>query len=296
MVYSLEQIIKKGNSVKMQKLSLLLLALLAGSQALLAETKESIVQVEEKEVYGSDTEKLAKAVQNPVASMISLPLQNNINTGIGPNDETQNILNIQPVWPFALNDEWNLITRTIIPVISQPGALTGGAGRIDGIGDTTFTTLVSPQNSGKIIWGVGPIFLLPTASNDKLGSDKWGAGLSGVVLTMPGRWVIGSLMNNIWSFAGSGEKKVNSFLWQYFINYNFDDGWYFTSAPIITANWEADSDHRWTLPFGAGIGKIFKIGKQPMNAQISAYKNVITPDDYGPDWQFRVQLQFLFPK
>jgi hypothetical protein len=280
--------------MKIQKFSLVALALLAGSQMLFAE-EESIAQAEVKAANMSDTEALAKAVQNPVASMISLPLQNNINTGIGPNDQTQNILNIQPVWPFELNADWNLITRTIIPVISQPGVLTPNGERINGLGDTTFTAFVSPSDAGDIIWGVGPVFLLPTGK-DELTADKWGAGISGVVLTMPGRWVIGSLVNNIWSFAGSGDKDVNSFLWQYFINYNFDDGWYFTSAPIITANWEADSDHRWTVPFGGGMGKIFKIGKQPMNAQLSAYKNVITPDDYGADWQFRVQLQFLFPK
>ena len=281
--------------MKIQKISLILLVLVAGSQMLLAE-EESIAQVEVKESHASDdTEALAKAVQNPVASMISLPFQNNINTGIGTNDETQNILNIQPVWPFELNDDWNLITRTIMPVTSQPNALTG-EGRINGLGDTTFSALLSPVDVGDIIWGVGPIFLFPTATNDTLGSDKWGAGVSAVVLTMPGKWVIGTLVNNIWSFAGSGDKDVNSFLLQYFINYNFDDGWYFTSAPIITANWEEDNDHRWTIPFGGGFGKIFKIGDQSMNAQLSAYKNVVTPDDYGADWQFRVQLQFLFPK
>ena len=281
--------------MKIQKISLAFLMLLTGTQTLLAD-EESIAQVEVKEGYTSDTEALAKAVQNPVASMISLPLQNNINTGIGADDKTQNILNIQPVWPFELNDDWNLITRTIIPVISQPGDLTPTGERINGLGYTTFTAFVSPSDGGDIIWGVGPVFLFPTATDNALGSDKWGAGLSAVVLTMPGRWVIGSLVNNIWSFAGSGDKDVNSFLWQYFINYNFDEGWYFTSAPIITANWEADNDHRWTVPFGGGFGKVFKIGDQPMNAQLSAYKNVITPDDYGADWQFRVQLQFLFPK
>ena len=279
--------------MKLQKIWVSLL-MISGVQTLHA-ANESIAQAEVKQSYASDTEALAKAVQNPVASMISLPLQNNINTGIGPNDETQNILNIQPVWPFELNDDWNLITRTILPVISQPNALTG-EGRINGVGDTTFTAFLSPADAGDIIWGVGPVFLFPTASDDTLGADKWGAGISGVVLTMPGKWVIGTLVNNIWSFAGAGNNEVNSFMLQYFINYNFDDGWYFTSAPIITANWKADNNHRWTVPFGGGFGKIFKIGDQPMNAQLSAYKNVVTPDDYGADWQFRVQLQFLFPK
>ena len=238
---------------------------------------------------------LAKQAQNPIANMISLPLQNNTNFGIGPDDETQNILNIQPVLPFSLSEDWNLITRTILPVVSQPGILTGGEGRTNGLGDTTFTGFLSPKDSSPLIWGVGPVLLLPTATDDKLGSDKWGAGPSVVLLTMPGNWVVGSLFSNVWSFAGSGDQDINLFTWQYFINYNLPDSWYLTAAPIITANWKADSNNTWTVPFGGGVGKIFRIGKQPMNGQVSVYYNVEKPD-YGPDWQLRVQLQFLFPK
>jgi hypothetical protein len=238
---------------------------------------------------------LAKQAQNPVANLISLPLQNNTNFGIGPDDETQNILNIQPVLPFSINDDWILITRTILPVVSQPDILTGGEGRINGLGDTTFTGFFSPKDSAKLTWGVGPVFLIPTATDDTLGSDKWGAGASVVLLAMPGKWVVGSLFSNVWSFAGPGDQDVNLFTWQYFINYNMANQWYLTSAPIITANWEADSGNRWTIPFGGGVGKIFKIGKQPMNGQISAYYNVEKPDS-GADWQLRLQLQFLFPK
>jgi len=238
---------------------------------------------------------LAKAAQNPIANLISLPLQNNTNFGIGPDDETQNILNIQPVWPFSLGEDWNLITRTILPVISQPDVLTGGEGRTNGLGDTTFTGFFSPKDAPTLTWGVGPVFLIPTATDDALGSDKWGAGASAVLLAMPGHWVVGSLFSNVWSFAGSGNQDVNLFTWQYFINYNMANQWYLTSAPIITANWEADSGNTWTVPFGGGIGKIFKIGKQPVNGQVGAYYNVEKPDS-GADWQLRVQLQFLFPK
>jgi len=248
-------------------------------------------------VYGQEAKDsdLAKQAQNPIANLISLPLQNNTNFGIGPDDETQNILNIQPVWPFSIGEDWNLITRTIFPVVSQPNVLTGGEGRINGLGDTTFTGFFSPKDSPKLTWGVGPVFLIPTATDDTLGSDKWGAGASVVLLAMPGKWVVGSLFSNVWSFAGSGDQDVNLFTWQYFINYNMANQWYLTSAPIITANWEADSSNRWTVPFGGGVGKIFKIGKQPMNGQVSAYYNVEKPDS-GADWQLRVQLQFLFPK
>jgi hypothetical protein len=237
---------------------------------------------------------LAKKTQNPVSNLISLPFQNNTNFGIGPDDKTQNILNIQPVWPFSVSEEWNLITRTIIPVISQPG-LAPGQDRTFGLGDMSFTAFFSPKKSGKLIWGAGPVILLPTATDDDLGADKWGVGPSVVVLTINGPWVAGSLFSNVYSIGGSGDRDVNFFTWQYFINYNLPKGLYLTSAPIITADWEADSDNRWTVPFGGGVGKIFRIGKQPINSQISAYYNVEKPD-FGPDWQLRVQFSFLFPK
>ena len=239
-----------------------------------------------------ETEDLARAAQNPVASMISLPFQNNSNFNFGPQEKTQNIMNIQPVLPFELNEDWNLITRTIIPVISQP-ATTPAQDREFGLGDTVFTAFLSPKDSGEWIWGVGPALLLPTSTDDRLGAGEWGAGPSAVVLTIRGPWVVGSLFSNVWSFTG--DEQVNLFSWQYFVNYNLDDGWYLTSAPVITANWEANSDNRWTVPFGGGAGKIFKIGNQPMNVSAAAYYNVEKPD-FGADWQARLQVQFLFPK
>lgn len=242
------------------------------------------------------TEELARAAQNPVASMISLPFQNNSNFNFGPQEKTQNVMNIQPVLPFELNDEWNLITRTILPVVSQPG-FSPGQDRENGIGDTLFTAFLSPKDSGDWIWGAGPVLLLPTSSDDRLGAGEWGAGPSAVFLTMQGPWVIGSLFSNVWSFShDDNDDKVNAFTWQYFINYNLDDGWYLTTAPIITANWEADSDNKWTIPLGGGVGRVFRVGKQNINTSVQAYYNVETPDDFGADWQLRMQLQFLFPK
>jgi hypothetical protein len=131
--------------------------------------------------YGAGAEDLAKAAQNPVANMISLPLQNNTNFDFGPNEQTQSILNIQPVWPISLNDKWNLITRTILPVMSQPGTLPG-QDRTNGLGDITFTAFLSPKASGKLIWGVGPVALLPTATDEALGADQWGLGPSAPAL------------------------------------------------------------------------------------------------------------------
>ena len=240
-------------------------------------------------------EELAKASQNPVADLISLPLQNNTNFNFGPEEKTQNVLNIQPVWPFSLTENWNVITRTIIPVISQP-RLAPGDERENGIGDTTFTAFLSPANSGKWIWGAGPVLLLPTATDEVLGSEKWGAGPSAVALTIRGPWVMGALFNQIWSFAGDGDRAdVDQMLLQPFVNYNLPDGWYLVSSPIITANWEADNDNTWTVPVGGGVGKIFRVGKQPMNAQIQGFYNVEKPVN-GADWTLRLQLQFLFPK
>ena len=236
---------------------------------------------------------LAKAAQNPVGDLISLPFQNNMNFDVGPADRTQNVLNIQPVWPIPLSKNWNFITRTIVPVISQPAP---GSERTNGLGDINFTGFFSPKQPGKIIWGVGPTLVFPTATDDVTGTDKWSAGPSVVVLTMPGQWVIGALVSNVWSFSGDDERAdVNSFLMQYFVNYNLPDGWYLTSAPIITANWEAESGEQWTVPFGGGIGRVFRIGRQPINMQTQVFYNVETPTN-GAKWQWRLQVQLLFPK
>jgi hypothetical protein len=239
-------------------------------------------------VYAEGGSDLAKAAQNPISNLISLPLQNNTNFNVGPQERTQNILNIQPVYPVSINDDWNLITRTIVPVVSQPLA---NGDRESGLGDTTFSAFFSPKDSGDLTWGVGPVILLPTSTDDALGAGEWGAGLSAVVLGMPGNWVVGSMFSNVWA------SDIDLFTWQYFINYNIPDGngLYLVSAPIMTADWEADSDNRWTIPVGGGVGKIFKMGNQPVNGQISAYYNVEKPE-FGADWQLRLQLQFLFPK
>jgi hypothetical protein len=240
----------------------------------------------------NETEELARAAQNPVANMISLPFQNNTDFNFGPKDKTLNTTNIQPVIPFELNDEWNVITRTIVPIVSQP-EIQPGQDRETGLGDTTFTVFLSPRDSGKWIWGAGPVVLIPTNTDDRLGADEWGAGASAVVLTMRGPWVAGSLFSNVWDI--DGDNDINFFTWQYFVNYNMDDGLYLTSSPVITANWEADSGDKWTVPVGGGVGKIFRIGEQPMNAQFQYFYNVEKPDLVG-DWSIRMQLQFMFPK
>jgi len=242
-------------------------------------------------------EELAKLAQNPVGNMISLPFQNNTNLNFGPEKGTQNVLNIQPVIPISISPEWNLITRTIIPVISMP-ALGPDIGTTNGIGDTVFTAFLSPANPGEWIWGAGPVVQLPTNSTAELGNKNWGLGPSVVVLHIEkgSPWVYGVLVNNIWSLTSDKQGGAyNNGLVQPFVNYNFEGGSYLTTAPILTVDWKAENSQQWTLPVGGGVGKIFHIGKLPVNTQISAYYNVVRPD-YGANWQIRAQVQLMFPK
>ena len=237
---------------------------------------------------------LAKKAQNPIASMISVPIQSNIDFDWGPNSDTFAVTNIQPVLPFKLNDNWNLVTRTILPIVSQPG-LAPGQGRKWGTSDTLFTAFFVPAESGDWTWGVGPVIQLPTTSNSRLGKDEWGAGVSAVALTMPGIWVVGGLVSNLWGISEDPGNEINSLTFQPFVNYNIKNGLYLSFSPIITANWEASSGQKWTVPIGGGVGKIFKIGSQAMNAQAHYYYNIKKPDITG-DWSIRLQLQFMFPK
>jgi hypothetical protein len=241
------------------------------------------------------TAALAKAAQNPIADLISFPLQNNTSFGIGPYSRAQNELLIEPVIPFHISKDWNLITRTIWPQIVQPDTAEPTKGWT-GFGDLNPSFFLSPSAPHKLTWGVGPTFVLPWATAEQLGQGKFSVGPAVVALTMPGHWVIGALANNIFSVEGPHEREnVNQMLLQYFINYNFKHGWYVTTAPIITANWEASSGSVWTVPFGGGVGRIMKIGNQPVNIQTEFFGNAKYPTGGSP-WSMRLQIALLFPK
>jgi hypothetical protein len=213
--------------------------------------------------WAQDNGELAKKTQNPVADLISVPFQNNVNFGVGPNDDVQYILNIQPVIPFKLSEDWNLISRTIVPLIYQP-ELAPGVGEVFGLGDIQQSLFFSPAKPGKLIWGIGPIFQFPTATDDSLGQGKWAAGPTAVALTMHGPWVLGALINNIWSFAGDSDRPdVNQMLIQPFVNYNLPDAWYLTSAPIITADWEEIATTGGPCPSGPAWGRSCGLGSCP---------------------------------
>jgi hypothetical protein len=244
-------------------------------------------------------EELAKLAQNPIANLISVPFQNNTNLNFGPEKGTQNVLNIQPVIPFEFDKDWNIITRTILPVIWMP-ALSPDIGARSGIGDIQFSALLSPANPGSWIWGAGVITQLPTNSSAELGNKNWGLGPEFVILHLEhgSPWVYGAIVNNVWSLTSN--KQGGSYsqgIIQPFVNYNIPDGdgLYIVSAPLWTVDWNAKSGQQWTVPLGGGVGKIFHLGRLPVNTQIQAYYNVAKPD-FGANWEIRAQVQFMFPK
>lgn len=244
-----------------------------------------------QETKSAKDQDLVKQAQNPIANLMSFPFQNNTNFNMGPDSSrTQNILNIQPVIPLS---NGRLITRTIFPLIWNPD-YTQDSGTDFGIGDIQFSAFYAPESEG-ITWGVGPVISFPTGG-DGFGTGKWSGGISLVALVMPGQWVVGALISNVWSFAGEEDKPdVNFFTLQPFINYNLPESYYFTFSPIITANWEAPSGNQWTLPLGLGFGKLIKLGgKLPLNINGSYYYNFVTPDG-GATSQLRIQAAVLLP-
>jgi hypothetical protein len=255
----------------------------------------------------NDTEALAKATQNPVASLISVPFQNNTNFAIGPYNRTQDVLNIQPVIPAKISPHWMLISRIIQPIVWQPYSTQTTGGEF-GFGDMSPTFFLSPARPGKIIWGAGPAWAFPTATNNVLGQGKVSVGPSVVALMQPGHWSLGALVNNVWSFAGSGSRpEVNQMTLQYFVTYNLKKGWNVSTSPILSANWnnkapldaanggDTTSGGRWTIPFGGGVGRITRLGPQPVNMALNFYGNVVHPSG-ASSWGMRFQIALLYPQ
>jgi hypothetical protein len=241
-----------------------------------------------------DQANLAKESQNPIGNIISLPFENNFDFGVGPEDAFVYKLNLKPVYPLNLG-KVNLINRFIVPVIYQQERVEGEGSEF-GLGDFTYQAFFSPAAPGKVIWGTGPAFVFPTNTDDRLGADKWSVGPAVVALAKPGPWLVGALVQNVWSYAGDSDAPdVNFFSFQYFINYNFKSGWYISSTPTITADWEADSDDRWTVPLGGGIGKLVRFGQQPVDVKAQGFVNAVKPDG-AADWSLQIQVKLLFPK
>jgi hypothetical protein len=236
---------------------------------------------------------LAKQLANPVASLISMPFQSNFDFGIGPSDATRSTLNIQPVIPFELNEHWNLITRTILPVIDAKSPAPGIDDKF-GIGDTVQTLFLSPKEpvNGWIL-GAGPAFLWPSATDDLLGAGKWGAGPSVVALQQSGPWTYGILANHLWSYAGeSGRQDVNSTFLNPFLSYITDTKTTFTASPELTYDWVSE---QWNAPVNLIASQLLKIGDQPISIALGGRYYFDGPRG-GPEWGIRLNIVFLFPK
>ena len=239
-------------------------------------------------------DELAKKLNNPVANLISVPLQSNWDTGLGPGgDGWQYKLNIQPVIPIKINDDWNLISRTILPVISQDGVtLTGDQSGIGDILQSFFFSPVKPTEGGWI-WGAGPVLLLGTASDDALGTKKWGAGPTGVLLKQEHGWTYGALANHIWSFAGnSSQPSVNSTFLQPFLSFTTDKHTTYGINSESTYDWK---QHQWTVPFNLTVAQLVKLGEMPVQFQLG-YRYYAEKPPGGPDWGLRFTVTLLFPK
>ncbi len=243
--------------------------------------------------HAQTADELAKQLSNPIASLTSVPLQGNFDFGGGADDDGFGFtLNVQPVVPISLNDDWTLISRTIIP-LSYRDYSAAPDNDISGIGDITQSFFFSPKLSKNgVTWGVGPVFLLPTATDDRLGTGKFGLGVTGVGLKQSGPWTVGALANHIWSVAGDDDRPdVNQTYFQPFLSYALGKGQTVSFNVESSYNWETD---QWTAPINVGYSKVFKASDQLMSFQVGAKYFADGPEG-TPEWGLRTTLTLLYP-
>ena len=240
-----------------------------------------------------DVAALAKETQNPVGTLISVPLQFNFNTGGDLEERTFLNFNLQPVMPFRASENWNVIARMIVPVDNFPGP---GDTRYSGVGDIQAQLFITPSRPGRIVWGAGPMFSFPTATSSAFETGTWAAGPALVLVKSTGAFVLGGLVSQAWPLADAGgEPETNLFTLQPFVNYNAGGGWALSFAPIMTANWDASDGNQWTVPLGLGVSKTTVFNHRPINVGVTYSYNVKRPDGAAGQ-QLRLVLSLLFPR
>ena len=245
---------------------------------------------------GSDAEHIAKQLSNPVATLVSVPLQFNWDQGVGPDDDLRTIVNFQPVVPFALTEHWNVITRMILPHVSQP-SLGPGLSSDSGVGDVQLSAFLSPVGSKGTTWGVGPIVALPMTTDPLLGSGKWSVGPTAVMVMNQGQWTYGALVNHLWSFADTGDierDEVNQSYLQPFLAYHTKNALTLTLSSEAIANWEAPSGEEWTVPIVFTVSKVTKLGPFPFSFGAGTGVYVERPQG-APEWKLRFTATLILP-
>ena len=244
----------------------------------------------------TDNAELAQELTNPIADIMTIPIQMNFDNDIGANDLGSKITtNIQPVIPFEANKDWNLITRTIFPVIYQDEVYPGSGSQF-GLGDVLAQLFFSPKKptSGGIIWGAGAVFRLPTATDSKLGGEKWGAGPAAVAITMRGPWTFGALGNHVWSFAGDSDRSdINNTFLQPFVAYTWPSAWTASIQSESNYNWETE---QWSIPVNVAASKLVFIGKLPVSLMAGVGYWLETPETGPEGLRFRLQANIVLPK
>jgi len=239
---------------------------------------------------------LAQELTNPIADLMTIPIQINSDDDIGQKDEGSKVTtNIQPVIPFAINQDWNLITRTIFPFISQDNVYPGN-GSQSGLGDITEQLFFSPKKptAGGVIWGVGAVIVLPTATDSKLGTEKWSLGPAGVAITMRGPWTLGALGNHAWSIAGDDKRQdISNTFFQPFAAYTWSNAWTVSLQSESNYNWKSE---KWSIPVNAAVSKLVFLGKLPVSLQAGAGYWLTSPNSGPEGIRYRLQANFVLPK
>jgi hypothetical protein len=238
---------------------------------------------------------LAQELTNPLADLMTIPIQINFDKDIGAADEGKRFrMNIQPVIPFHLNENWNLISRTILPLVYQD-EIFSSQGSQTGIGDINMSLFLSPKHPTKnsLLWGFGPVFLLPSATDSLLGGKKWGAGPTAVLLTMQGAWTLGVLANHVWSFSGDQDRPdINNSFVQPFVSYTWSTAWTLSFQSETDYNWETE---KWSVPINAAVSKLVYFGRLPVSLQAGVGYWLDAPAAGPEGWRFRLQENIVLP-